>query len=188
MGMHESIGRASRCEDGLLVEPMPDGLLTTPLDYIFADHFRHRRICAALKRCAAQRSAPVSEARAVGRFLTRDLVWHHGDEDEDLFPALRRRSRPQDDLLVVLAGLEAEHRRSEPVAAAIIASLTATSDAPQIALDARSCAAIEDFAAAEHRHLALENGIVLAIARVRLTQADLAKISHSMMRRRGALA
>jgi hypothetical protein len=188
MGMLERIGRASGQESAFVVELMPDGLLDAPLDYIFADHFRHRRICAALKRCAALGSASIGEAEAIGRFLARDLVWHHGDEDEDLFPALRRRSLPQDDLLAALDHLEADHRRNEPVAKAIVACLTARPGGDDIRLDTSMRAMIEAFAAAEHRHLALENGIVLAIARIRLTRTDLAKMSRSMKRRREAHA
>jgi hypothetical protein len=41
------------------------------------------------------------------------------------------------------------------------------------------------YATGEHRHLAAENGIVLAIARIRLTRGDLAKMSRSMKQRRG---
>ncbi len=187
MGMHERIG-APGPEPALLVEPMPDGLLDAPLDYLFADHLRHRRICATLKRCASLGSTSAGEAEAIRQFLKRDLVWHHGDEDEDLFPALRKRSLPQDDLLVALDQLEADHRRSEPMAQAIVACLTAAPDKSEIGLDARSAALMEAFAAAEHRHLALENGIVLAIARIRLTRADLARMSKSMKQRRETLA
>jgi hypothetical protein len=44
------------------------------------------------------------------------------------------------------------------------------------------------YAASEHRHLAMENSIVMAIARIRLKSADLAAISQAMKQRRGVQA
>ncbi len=44
------------------------------------------------------------------------------------------------------------------------------------------------YAASEHHHLAAENGIVLAIARVRLTRGDLSAMSATMKDRHGAAA
>lgn len=187
MAMPECVGRA-HVPPSALVEPMPRSLLDEPLEYIFADHFRHRRVCATLKRCAADGEATLLEADAVGRFLRRDLVWHHGDEDEDLFPALRRRSLPQDDLIAALDRLEADHRRSEPLAEAIVASLAGATDATGIRLTSGARRTMDAYAADEQRHLAIENGIVLAIARIRLTRGDLQRMSEAMKRRRGALA
>jgi len=45
--------------------------------------------------------------------------------------------------------------------------------------------AMQAYAASEMRHLALENGVVLALARIRLTRPDLKAISRSMKLRRG---
>ena len=172
----------------LVIEPMPAGLLDEPLDYIFADHFRHRRVCEALKRFASEGMAPAREAEIVVRFLQRELLWHHDDEDEDFFPALRRRVRPEDDLIPVLDRLEQDHRRSEGMVEVIAEALAVPPGLSGISLDSKARATMNAFAAAEHRHLALENGIVLTIARIRLTRGDLARIGEAMGRRRGVQA
>ncbi len=88
-----------------IVEALPFSLIDTPLDYIFADHFRQRSVCVALKRFAEHGRVPRSEADMVTAFLDRELSLHHEDEDQDLFPAVRRRALPEDDLGAVLARL-----------------------------------------------------------------------------------
>jgi hemerythrin-like domain-containing protein len=168
-----------------IVEAMPYALLEEPLDYIFADHFRQRSVCVALKRFAASGRAPRREADMVIAFLDRDLRWHHEDEDEDLFPAVRRRTVAEDDLGAVLARLTEDHRQSELMVSAIVSALAARPDQDPVRLDQQSREMMQVYAASEHRHLALENGIVLSIARIRLKPADLNGIRAAMKKRRG---
>ncbi len=188
MATLESIGACHAPRAGLVIEPMPEALLDDPLDYIFADHFRHRRVCAALRGFAAEGGALVRDAEAVSRFLRRDLFWHHDDEDDDLFPLLRQRAQPEDDLNAALDRLGEDHRRSEGMVEAITAVLAAPARDGTVRIDRKTRVAMNAFAAAEHRQLAIENGIVLAIARIRLTRADLARMSAAMRQRREAQA
>lgn len=171
-----------------LVETMPLALLDEPLDYIFADHFRQRSICAALRRFAAERRASRAEADQAIAFLAHDLVLHHQDEDEDLFPAVRRRASPDDDLGVVLARLGDDHRRAESAVDAIVAALAARPGDDPVRISAATAELLNAYVAAEGRHLAIENGVILAIARLRLTRRDIAAMSHSMKERRGVAA
>ena len=175
-------------EAALKLEPLPIALLAEPLDYLFADHFRHRLVTAALRRFSADRCAPRAEADQVAAFLDRDLALHHLDEEEDLFPALRQRAAPQDNLGLILARLVDDHRQSVPLVEAIVAALSrrAAEDPVRIARADRET--MQAFARLEQHHLAIENGIVLVIARKRLTASDLAGISRSMKSRRGAEA
>jgi hypothetical protein len=168
-----------------IVETMPHALLEEPLDYIFADHFRHRSVCVALKRFSASGCAPRCEADMVIAFLARDLRLHHADEDEDLFPAVRRRALAEDDLGAVLARLMEDHRQSELMVSAIVTALAARPGKAPVKLDRQAREIMRVYAAAEHRHLALENGIVMSIARIRLKPADLHGISAAMRKRRG---
>ncbi len=73
-----------------LVEAMPLSLLDEPLAYIFADHFRQRKICSALRRFALAGRVDHREAEAVAAFLKRDVALNHEDEQQDLFPAVQR--------------------------------------------------------------------------------------------------
>lgn len=166
-------------------EPPPIALLDAPLDYIFADHLRQRSICAALRSYAERQSATRAEVDRVVAFLKRELALHHADEDCDLYPALLRRALPADDLEAVIARLSEDHRQSAVIVQAILRMLEAEPDADPVCFDPTAGALMQAFAAQEHRHLAVENGVVLAIARIRLTRGDIKAISSSMKARRG---
>ncbi len=168
-----------------LVEPMPISLLDEPLNYIFADHFRQRMVCQILRRFADQKRATRAEADNVAAFFKEDLATHHRDEEEDLFPLVRRRALPADDLGPVLAYLGEDTLRSEDIVDQIVVALTGRTADDPVVLDKASCELMLVYAAAVHRHLALENGVVLAIASVRLKRSDLENMSITMKARRG---
>lgn len=168
-----------------LVEPLAVALLDAPLDYIFADHVRHRVICAALQNFAARKSATRADADRVMAFLTQELRLHHEDEDLDLYPALRRRALPADDLGVVLARLGEDHRQGDAMVDAIVRVLGARPAADPVRIDPQAGEMMQVYASREQRHLALENAVVLSIARIRLTRADIRGISRGMKARRG---
>lgn len=177
-------GGAAKCET-FVVEPLPFALLDAPLDYVLADHFRHRTLCAALRRCSDRGATTRDEADAVIAFMENDLPLHHEDEDADLFPLLRKRASDEDDLVVALARLRDDHRKSEALAREIVDALARSRGDRTLRLDEPTRELLRAFAAGEHRHLALENGVLLAIARVRLTRGDLAGMSRRMKARRG---
>jgi hemerythrin-like domain-containing protein len=163
-------------------------MLDEPLDFIFADHFRQRSLCAVLRSFARSRRAPRESADKVLAFLAHDLTQHHQDEDADLFPALRKRAEPEDGLSAILARLSEDHRQSSPLVAEIVAALSAKPTRDQITIPAAAAEAMFAYVAGEHRHLSVENGIVLVIARKRLPPADIRKLSRSMKLRRGVEA
>ena len=171
-----------------IIEPMPLALLDEPLEFIFADHFRERQLCAALRRIAAVGQCKPAEADALASYMTRDLKLHHQDEDEDLFPALLRRARTEDDLEAILARLAADHEKSETLATRIAGMLSAHTRSGKPEISAQAAKLMEAYANSENKHLAVENGLVLAIARVRLTRKDLHAVSRGMKRRRGVVA
>lgn len=170
---------------GRFPDPLPFRLLSEPLEYLLADHFRQRAVCALLRDFAVRRHASRAEADRVVAFLSHDLPLHHADEDEDLFPALRRRALPEDELGAVLARLGEDHRRGEPMVGEIVALLSRTPADDPIRFSNEDRGVLQAYAAAEHRHLAIENAVVMTIARVRLRGADLSRISRKMKLRRG---
>lgn len=171
--------------DGSEIEPLPENLLREPLDFLFADHCRQRALCDRLRRIASH--PPGLRGRAVVRqalaFLERDLPLHHRDEECDLFPLLRRRCLPGDNLLDMLEILSAEHAASELAAASIAGHLRLILTDP-VAVQAGLTAAVELFAAMQHRHLIWENVVVLPLARHRLKPTDLARMGRMMAERR----
>lgn len=186
MTTHERAAKSQALSDAAaIVEAIPFSLIDKPLDYIFADHFRTRSVCVALKRFAEDGCASRGEADMVTAFLDRELPLHHEDEDQDLFPAVRRRALPEDELGAVLARLSEDHRLSDGMVRSIIGALSATPGAAAVKFDRPAREVMQAYAASEHRHLAMENGIVMAIARIRLKPSDLRAISQAMKQRRG---
>lgn len=168
-----------------LIRPLPLVLLDDPLEYISADHTRQRCIADALRRFGVKRMADRSEAETVVTFLGQDLPLHHQDEEEDLFPAVRRRALPIDDLAPILDQLCQDHSRAMPMVATIIDALSRNLAIDPVAMSKPICKTLLAYADGERRHLAIENGVVLVIARIRLTGKDLRAISRSMKARRG---
>lgn len=168
--------------------PPPFALLNEPLAYILAAHLRQRAVCAVLRRFASDHIASRDEADRVTAFLTGDLRLHHEDEDLDLYPILRRRALPADGLGVTLARLGEEHRQGAAMAELIVEALSARPADDPVHIPGATAEAMQAFAASEMRHLALENGVVLTLARIRLTRPDLKAISQGMKARRGVEA
>jgi hemerythrin-like domain-containing protein len=169
-------------------EAIPLSLADAPLDYIFADHFRQRGACAALTSAAAIGRIPQAEAESLAAFLEHDVTLHHDDEDHDLFPAVRRRALAEDGLDAVLMRLADDHRRARSMIRVIVDALTPTPRRDPVELAPESRDVMKAYAESERRHIAMENGILMAIARIRLKPADLAAIGQAMKRRRGAQA
>lgn len=168
-----------------IVQPLPLNLIDKPLDYVLADHLRIRSVCSVLKRFAGEGRADQHQAAVVKAFLGEELLLHHEDEDQDLFPALLRRALPEDELSPALAQLSEDHRLSNAFAAIIRRSLSGADSRETISFDQQSRALMQSYAMNEHRHLAIENGIIMAIARIRLKSVDLRNISNAMKLRRG---
>lgn len=170
------------------IEPLPADLVHEPLNWLFAEHYRHRQLCRLIERVGTAPFLLVEEAREILAFLRHDMPLHVIDEEDDLFPLLRRRCQPADELDAVLGGLAAEHRDDLEHARALIAVLERSlidGQAPGQDLETRRL--FTDFAQHERRHIALENAVVLPIARLRLTAADLRSLSTRLAARRGVL-
>lgn len=169
-----------------LAERPPADLLRTPLDYLFADHFRQRSLCRILGELARQPQLDREMAAAALDFLRCDFGLHVVDEERDLFPSLRRRRQRQDRMNDILGPLSAEHAADALDADRIIAALVAALDPDtSVPLDDGARALMTSFATNERRHLTTENAIVLPLARARLTRGDLNIIGRHMAARRG---
>ncbi len=168
------------------IEDIPQALLREPLDWFFAEHYRHRQLCRMIEEVAASPVFNPGPIREIIDFISYDLVLHIIDEEEDLFPLLRRRARPEDEIENVLGRLSAEHRADVTQSQVVrdrLESALKSERAPGLDPEARSV--LLAFARHELRHLALENAVVLPIARLRLTAADLTALSRRLAARRG---
>ncbi|MBD3679022.1 MAG: hemerythrin domain-containing protein [Rhodobacteraceae bacterium] len=164
--------------------PTPPDLLGSPLDFLYEDHLREREICALLDGIVASgTSDPENVAEALS-FLREELPLHLEDEEQDLFPLLRRRCAPEDEIERAITRLTSDHRHAEQDTAKVIAILSDLETGPgDLADEARG--ALADYAVHARRHLILENAIILRFARLRLTESDLQSLCLRMMQRRG---
>lgn len=168
-----------------LIGLMPRELLGEPLQFIAADHERQRLLCVLLDSMA---DAEVVQARAIAdavTYMRHDMQTHIIDEEEDLFPLLRRRARPHDEIDEVLGRLAADHAMDARLAEVILTELQALQDDPKPQLSASLRENLRAFADGQRQHLALENAVILPMARLRLTAPDLASLAARMAARRG---
>lgn len=167
------------------IEPSSTALLGDPLDFFFAEHFRHRKLCNLIEDLALAETLDGRLAAEIIAFLRHDMALHVRDEEEDLFPLMRLRCPPEDEIERVLSALSAEHAGDRHLADIVIDGLQrALAEAQPIAAQAGLREAMIDFARNERRHLALENSVVLALARLRLTRDDLSELSAKLVQRR----
>lgn len=167
-----------------LTESLPPSLFATPLDRIFADHFRQRTLCRVFDRIAEGAATPPVLIGAAVRFLATQIEVHWTDEEDDLFPLLRSRATADDRIQDILTSLARDHDASRLARDRILDGLgridrAGGTPAPALA------AMLHDFATRERRHLCLENAIVLPIARARLGHQDLVVLGQRMAARRG---
>lgn len=181
-------GQAGRTDQSRWIEPLPPELVHEPLNWLFADHYRHRQLCRLLERVGNATVLLRDEAREIVDFLRHDMPLHIIDEEDDLFPLLRRRCQPADELGALLGALSAEHRDDLEQARALASGLErALTDGQAPGRDRDTRRLFTEFALHDRRHIALENAVVLPIARLRLTAADLRSLSVRLAARRGIL-
>jgi iron-sulfur cluster repair protein YtfE (RIC family) len=168
------------------IEEMPRDLVHRPLEWFTAEHYRHRQFCALMHEMGASQEFDGHALAAVLEFLRYELPQHLADEEEDLFPLLRKRALPEDDIDQVLNRLYGEHKGDRAHGYLLrtwlercLEARTAPGSDPAVAL------ALHAFASRELHHLALENAVVLPLAQRRLTAKDLKALSRRLAARRG---
>lgn len=180
----QDAGSSGRQAAKPLIAPSPTALLGEPLDFLLVEHFRQREVASLLSRIADGENGAmgVLAMQSVYDFLKNDLIAHVLDEELVLFPALRRLCRPEDNierLIGILAKEHADDRRlGRDVADAIsrridgaLSTLADTSRMRQLTEHLRG-------------HIALENGVLLPIARARLTSDAVIAVAQGLRRLR----
>lgn len=168
------------------IERLPDALVREPLNWLFAEHYRHRQLCKMVEAMANSAAYDDDAMLEVVNFLKRDMPLHILDEEEDLFPLLRRRAQADDDLEYVLGVLSSEHEADGDRVAKVLAGLVkAQKNRKAPSLDHALRTLLLEFVSHERRHIALENAVVLPFARLRLQASDLKALSARFAARRG---
>jgi hypothetical protein len=143
-------------------------------------HLAGRRLLDALSRIAVAPDPDRAAAARLACALPVALALHMADEDEDFFPLLRRRARPEDELGPILTRLSREHA---DLAAAAVAAVGALAEIGAGA--ARRAAPVAAFVALKRRHAMFEAAVILPLARVRLKPADRRALAVRIAGRRG---
>ncbi len=173
---------ASRVE----IEAPAESMLQDPLVWFFAEHYRHRQVCQKLSESAQSVILNVSQTKDILEFLENDLPLHIIDEEDDLFPLLRRRCEPEDKLERTLGMLSGEHASDMNIGKDLVSVLRQTlKNGRGLGTSQRAKDVIETFTTSQRRHIALENAVVLPIAKMRLTKADKKALGRRLAARRG---
>lgn len=162
--------------------PAAPGAGDCPLEALRAMHVLQRQTCIDMETLADTTIARPSLALRILVTFCRDLPLHHADEDDDLFPLLRRRATADDDIERLLNRLGADHAASAGQSAPLIAALGCMADGALPAPEDRT--ALRALAQSGRRHMTIENAIILPLAKARLTCNDLAALRAAMVARR----
>ena len=164
-----------------------------PLEMLASCHGRIEQQCQTLRRLlahlpvhGADRQAQEAAA-AVMRYFDSAARHHHEDEEEDLFPALLESMAGSDArcLRDMTQALSDEHRRLDLRWQRLRAMIEALAAGRSAWLDA---AVVDDFIAAQLKHVAREDAELLPMATCLLGDDALRDIGRAMRERRGIAA
>jgi len=141
-----------------------------PIEALYEEHFQQRQMAHDMETLVETRTPRPDLAKRILEGLGGALVHHRVDEDQSLFPRLRKRAKSEDEIAPLLDRLEAEHEQLRQMGENLMPALRCIADGALPAPEDR--AALHSFAQAERSHLIAENALVLPLARLRLTDAD----------------
>lgn len=159
-------------------------LLGNPLEFIHEDHLREREICSELDLLAQSELPDPDLAGQVLTFLKDELPLHLEDEEQDLFPLLKRRCAAEDEIDKAIRRLSSDHEHADEDTPKVLDVLQKMASEAQ-GTPERERGMLTRYASHARRHLILENAIILPIAKLRLTEGDLETLRLRMMQRRG---
>ncbi|MGE0661497.1 MAG: hemerythrin domain-containing protein [Hyphomonadaceae bacterium] len=164
-------------------------LPSDPIEFLLAEHLNHRRMCNALERLAVASAFDATRITGLLDFIRFDLTLHVIDEEEDVFPLLRRRCLPEDQIDAVLDRLTGEHAEDKALSERARDALNACliERKPPTGIEG-GAAALVTFARHERGHLALENAVIIPLARRRLSEDDLVSLGQRFVARRRRVA
>ena len=171
---------ANRIALDLLRKKLHKTCFASPLEFLLDEHMRQRALFGLLCDLSVGDLHEAAHVEAAIGFLKSDFVLHVLDEEEDLFPLLRRRMADDIQLEHLLEDLSSEHTRDKEIARLIVTGLNESTPFSE-----EFCQMLRNFVSAERRHLIVENAIVIPLARASLSSTDLMMIGTHMAARRG---
>ena len=180
-GEGDQLPESSANSDPWAIDEIEAGLIDAPLEFIFADHHRQRQAALMLNMIATG-GFEENGVRNLINFLREDFARHIADEELGFFPLLRERCLPEDKIDPLIARLVDEHKDDESHGGAVITLLEKRMAGHD--LNGREKAKIAAFAEHILQHLAVENAVLLPIARVRMDADSLMALSTMLKERR----
>ena len=171
---------ANRIALDLLRKKQHKDCFASPLEFLLDEHMRQRALFGLLDNLSVGAHLGAAYLEAVICFLKSDFALHVLDEEEDLFPLLRRRVNDDGQLEHLLGKLSSEHIRDRERARLILIGLN---DGAPFSIEFLEM--LRDFSGSERRHLIVENAIIIPLARACLSETDLVMIGVRMAARRG---
>lgn len=172
----------------------PDHGFDDPLGLMRDCHRRIEKFLGVLGRVADEiAGGPLPESHrealaAALRYFANAAPWHTRDEEESLFPRLRRADDPRVlEVMNRIDALERDHARADEAHAAAHRLGTrwledGTLGAAEVAELKRL---LEELRAMYGRHIEIEDGVVFPLARAVLSSSTQAAIGREMAARRG---
>ena len=154
-----------------------------PLDVIAHEHQWQLRLCDVLEKIADDLpdNVDLMLISVVLPMLRDDLATHVRDEEEGLFPLLRKRARPGDNFEEIAQALSLEHATDEGFAEEIVDQLELLQSGRRPENPDMLGYMLRGFFETQRRHLVWEEAVVLPLARQRLTADDLRHLSRVML-------
>ncbi len=163
------------------IEDSAPELIESPIDFLFAEHHRQRQ-AANILHLIANGEFNKAGVTKLFEFLKTDFAIHVADEELSFFPLLQQHCLPEDNIGELIARLAEEHQKDEATVERVISVLNSLLSNEK--LNQKTCGAIRNFAEHILQHLALENAVLLPIARARLDNEALGVLSGMMKERR----
>ncbi|MFB9832585.1 hemerythrin domain-containing protein [Actinoallomurus acaciae] len=153
--------------------------MTDEIDFtmMYVTHDAFRRDLVRLEAAVVDGRAATREVRAGWDNFTDQLHVHHTVEDEWLWPRLTERVKDRPDALALLADMEAEHGRLDPLLEEFGGALEANA--------ADLAARVETLTAVLDQHLEHEENEALPLIQEVMTPADWKEFGRAMARRQG---
>ena len=169
------------------LDRIPDNLLRDPLDFLIADHMRQRKMCNALDalHLNSEKEGSKEIREAIFAYLSEDFLLHISDEEVDLFPSLLAARNLDHDLDHLIDALTRNHAIELSLASDVIVFLQRKQPPPGEATNVWNFTRLlVTFTECLRRHLAIEDQMLMPVARKHLAAEDLHRIGLAMARRR----
>jgi hemerythrin-like domain-containing protein len=149
-------------------------LAGNPLRFIRHEHDLHLKFCDLLEAIADDLPHNVHRAQATAAVTAlENLPAHHRFEETTLFPLLRKRAKPRDNIDLIIDHLAMEHAVDESLASELGEELELLCAGRDLANANLTGYMLRGFFENYRRHVGWENVVLLPLAERRLSADDL---------------